>query len=396
MNSVSLPILAAAALLALTAMPAAAITLPVAEDSSSSAINGRLTALTGSATSMSASSQQAAFVRFDLSQLPAAVTAANVTSATLHVYVLTAIPGTTGVGAFTVTSAWHETGVTFFPTSDANSGVLLSNAPVSKGFISGDVTAAIRDALGSGPDFGFLISTNAGRVILSSKEGPGLGYAATLDIETSAPDANGNSVLGSKVGIASNVPAATLDIVHAPDVANALDTAVWVRKSAGNSIFLMRTFAAGGSFNLELFEGDAFKPGGGSWGVVSDRRLKKNIEPLSGALDRLMKLRSVTYEYKDPEKDHQLPGTQIGFVAQEVEEVFPDWVGEKDGSKYVAVKGFESLTVQALREMREEKDAQIEKLRAENASLAERLTRLEKTLDNSAARTVSASLDLKN
>ena len=147
---------------------------------------------------------------------------------------------------------------------------------------------------------------------------------------------------------------------------------------------------------MELFEGDAFKPGGGSWGVVSDRRLKKNIEPLSGALDRLMKLRSVTYEYKDPEKDHQLPGTQIGFVAQEVEEVFPDWIGEKDGYKYVAVKGFESLTVQALREMREEKDAQIENLRAENAALAERLTRLEKTLDNSPARTVSASLDLKN
>jgi len=33
------------------------------------------------------------------------------------------------------------------------------------------------------------------------------------------------------------------------------------------------------------------KPGGGSWAVASDARLKKNIEDLHGSLDRLLQLR---------------------------------------------------------------------------------------------------------
>src|SRR5262249_24108219 len=72
--------------------------------------------------------------------------------------------------------------------------------------------------------------------------------------------------------------------------------------------------------------GTASKTGGGSWAVFSDVRLKKNIEPLTGALDRLLQLRSVTFEYKDPQSIHEAPGVQIGMIAQEVEKVFPDWV----------------------------------------------------------------------
>src|SRR5439155_6873876 len=45
--------------------------------------------------------------------------------------------------------------------------------------------------------------------------------------------------------------------------------------------------------------GTASKPAGGSWAVFSDARLKKNVQPLEGALDRLMRLQGVTFEYKD-------------------------------------------------------------------------------------------------
>ena len=211
-----------------------------------------------------------------------------------------------------------------------------------------------------------------------------------------------------RVGI-HTAPNATFHLDHTSS-GLAFDNAVFISKNGGNAVVLVRTFVDAGPFNLELFEGDAFKPGGGAWSVVSDRRLKKNIEPLNGALDRLMKLRSVTYEYHEPEKIQQLPGTQTGFIAQEVEAVFPDWVGEKsDGMKYISVKGFESLTVQALREMRAEKDAQVANLRSENTALAAkvaaleatdkareaRLTRLESAIDAGPARVVRASLDLK-
>jgi hypothetical protein len=155
--------------------------------------------------------------------------------------------------------------------------------------------------------------------------------------------------------------------------------------------------STGNGVSFAIFNGVGGQPGGGSWANTSDVRLKKNIQPLTGALDHLMQLRSVTYEYIDPAAIHELPGVQTGFIAQEVEPIFPGWVGEKaDGYKFVAVKGFESLTVQALRELRAEKDAQLAELRAENAALkaqlgtlADRLARLE---DAAPARVVRAAL----
>ena len=112
----------------------------------------------------------------------------------------------------------------------------------------------------------------------------------------------------------------------------------------------------------------AEKPGGGSWSALSDRRLKHAVRPLSGALDRLLSLRGVTFEYND-DADVALPsGTQTGFVAQEVQAVFPDWVDAgPDGYLRVGSRGFEALAVEALRELRDQ-----------NADLRRRIERLER------------------
>ncbi len=140
-------------------------------------------------------------------------------------------------------------------------------------------------------------------------------------------------------------------------------------------------------FDLHV-NSSAGKPGGGSWSNSSDIRLKKNIEPLQGSLDQLLSLRGVTFEYIDPQAIHELEGTRIGMIAQEVERVFPDWVGQRnDGYKTVTYRGFEALTVEALRDLREEKDsrfheqeARIKALEAENAALSARLDALESLL----------------
>jgi hypothetical protein len=98
--------------------------------------------------------------------------------------------------------------------------------------------------------------------------------------------------------------------------------------------------------------GSASKPGGGSWSSASDATLKKNVQPLSGALDRLLKLRGVTFEWKEPEAHGNLTGTQIGMVAQDVEKVFPEWVERTaDNLRLLSIRGFEALTVEALREL---------------------------------------------
>jgi hypothetical protein len=57
----------------------------------------------------------------------------------------------------------------------------------------------------------------------------------------------------------------------------------------------------GGSGNL-VVTGTARKPGGGSWADLSDRQLKTNIQQLKGALDILLRLRGVCFEWLEPAK----------------------------------------------------------------------------------------------
>ena len=151
-------------------------------------------------------------------------------------------------------------------------------------------------------------------------------------------------------------------------------------------VLWVRTFGDGGTYNLELFEGNAYKPGGGSWGVLSDRRLKKNILPLENALAKLSSLKPVNYEYIDPQKNHQLEGIQSGFIAQEVENVFPEWVEVNgDGYKTVTFRGFESLTVKSFQELQAiiaSQNERIKSLEAGNQLLQEKALNNKIQIDN--------------
>ncbi|NQX99012.1 MAG: tail fiber domain-containing protein, partial [Flavobacteriales bacterium] len=70
----------------------------------------------------------------------------------------------------------------------------------------------------------------------------------------------------------------------------------------------------------------------GFFGAASDERLKKNIEPIKKALDIVKQLNPVTYDF-DLEKN---PGMglntemEYGFLAQEVKEILPEIVREKN------------------------------------------------------------------
>ena len=113
----------------------------------------------------------------------------------------------------------------------------------------------------------------------------------------------------------------------------------------------------GGSGNI-VVTGTARKPGGGPWADLSDRQLKTNIQQLKGALDTLLRLRGVCFEWLEPAKHGNLTGPQIGMIAQEVETVLPDWVSTTpEGYKLLAIRGFEALTVEAFRELQAQHNA---------------------------------------
>jgi hypothetical protein len=67
------------------------------------------------------------------------------------------------------------------------------------------------------------------------------------------------------------------------------------------------------------------------WITVSDERLKKNVTTISAALDKVMQLRGVEYEFRSEEFPELNLSTkrQIGIIAQEVETVLPSAVIEK-------------------------------------------------------------------
>ncbi len=111
------------------------------------------------------------------------------------------------------------------------------------------------------------------------------------------------------------------------------------------------------------------------WVKNSDARLKKNIRTIEDPLDRILRLRGVTFEWQDEKKTRFNSGTQLGFISQEVEQVFPQWVSDDaEGYKLLATTGFDALAVEALREL----DRKISALESENKELKARIRSLER------------------
>jgi len=98
---------------------------------------------------------------------------------------------------------------------------------------------------------------------------------------------------------------------------------------------------------------------------TSDKRLKENIKPLDSALDKVLKISGVEFDWKElSEKEkktiHGNEGHDVGVIAQEIEEVLPEVVTTRD-SGYKAVK-YEKI-VPLLIEAIKEQQKQIEELK---------------------------------
>ncbi len=82
---------------------------------------------------------------------------------------------------------------------------------------------------------------------------------------------------------------------------------------------------------------------------ASDISLKENINNIDDALNKVLNLRGVTYNWKD--RNSGGDATKIGFIAQEVNEVVPE-LTHNDG-KYMSVhyKDVTALLVEAIKEL---------------------------------------------
>ena len=74
---------------------------------------------------------------------------------------------------------------------------------------------------------------------------------------------------------------------------------------------------------------DGWAGGTTAWQNVSDARLKTNVATIDGALGTVLRLRGVTYDFREDNfAELNVGGEQTGFIAQEVEAVLPHLVRE--------------------------------------------------------------------
>ena len=143
--------------------------------------------------------------------------------------------------------------------------------------------------------------------------------------------------------------------------------------TADSSVVLTLIKAGGTASTSQLYQSFSYNSGSnGNGGICgngdsqatfftsSDSRLKENIVDLPSQLSNIMALRPVEFDYKASK------GHQIGFIAQEVQEIYPDLISQNaDG--YLSLSGLDknaSRLIKAIQELKAIVDAQAVRIAA--------------------------------
>lgn len=114
--------------------------------------------------------------------------------------------------------------------------------------------------------------------------------------------------------------------------------------------------------NLELYYNSSnillgsFDHTSGAYSALSDERMKKNIQPMTSMLDKINKLKPVSYTFKTDNNNR----LHLGFIAQDVQKIFPSFVThttvssrkldeylmDYSGFGVIAIKGIQELEQQ--------------------------------------------------
>jgi hypothetical protein len=104
--------------------------------------------------------------------------------------------------------------------------------------------------------------------------------------------------------------------------------------------------------------------------VSSSRRYKEDIQNMGNASDGLMRLRPVTFRYKQPFDDGSKP-IQYGLIAEEVAEVYPDLVARSGDGQIETVK-YQLLDPMLLNEVQRQQA----EIKSQNALLLQQQSQL--------------------
>ncbi|MDX1407750.1 MAG: tail fiber domain-containing protein [Saprospiraceae bacterium] len=198
-------------------------------------------------------------------------------------------------------------------------------------------------------------------------------------IDTSARH-NALTVLkNGQVGIETATPNASLHIKQLSSFSDGgirleynTDTDYWETWIDGANDY---NFAYNGTLKAYIQDTD------GAYVSTSDRRLKQEIRSVGNVLDKLRRLQPSTYRFRDADENSR----SVGLIAQDVQPLFPELVHEKDGLLGINYQGLGVLTIRAVQEMAEDRDAmhsEIDRLTVENLALKTQLADLLQRVSN--------------
>jgi hypothetical protein len=163
-----------------------------------------------------------------------------------------------------------------------------------------------------------------------------------------------------RIGINNTTPSGTFAVNNSES--NAINAAIFQSTLAGDvgtaavvvvksdnntttSQSLIQFLVNGGASGSGQINGNG--PNQAAFGSYSDVRLKENIDDLPPQLDKILALRPVEFDYKDGS------GHQTGFIAQEVQEIYPDLIGtgENDMLTLSGLGKQEARLIKAIQEL---------------------------------------------
>jgi len=153
---------------------------------------------------------------------------------------------------------------------------------------------------------------------------------------------------------ATNVSGGNSNNIHIGNSGSSGDNGVTRIGASGNQT----SFYAAGIVGVNVSGATVIVSSNGQLGVASSsRRYKEDIHDMGDASEGLMRLRPVTFRYKEPFDDGTKP-MQYGLIAEEVAEVYPDLVARSADGQIETVK-YQLLDPMLLNEVqRQQKEMQ--------------------------------------
>jgi hypothetical protein len=234
-----------------------------------------------------------------------------------------------------------------------NDGTLLTDGTISAyGYSDDGMYGSINGFGAVGTGIGVYGQANVAAV-----EGVGMGGTGSGVVGLANGGTTGSTSGIAVFGVSGSTNTAIYGLSQASSGGNAILGGLASTDNTGYAIY-----GSGGAYAVFAHGNLGYT---GSLTHVSDERLKKNIAPLVGSMDQLLRLRGVSFEWREPEKHGNASGMQRGFIAQEYEKVFPEWVKtDKDGIKSIDTTGLDALEVEGIRLLKLQNDELRERVKA--------------------------------